>query len=528
MPSTPTIDVESLSEEASQNLERGSTHSVTLNAYPAPIQKLPNLVERLTRTNKKSSNQLHQSLVAAEAYLSNSLLDLSDLDNRFAAHQLQDWTIGVISSTHAFAKEAPYAAEPKPVIPSEDLARLCSLKATGLRLLSHLQDLQVSSSDSLAALVACLATFTDLHDPWTNEDASSLAPSMLSKHLKSLRDAAPDCLDNLISQLLQNYVKPLFIKSKSSLLTDQGRKAIAPLPGTAVPSDFESGSKPWKFQSPHIVTVFQWILEQLDAAMVEKHWPLIIPPLLTILDDVSIQLKIRGCQLLTILLRVVSASLLERSGLGEVFHDTLMPYLLFLPPLTPEEESIPLLNATYDAVLALTMTRFDTTESKPQKVKTLDAIIRYGIFKGYTHAGEKVKIAELLLMKSADLVNAMGIYCVKHLKDLLPIISTILTAPFATAYPPLLEASVQLLRAIMVNGWPRVAFHRAEVLEGLIICWSRIQEEDRPTTALLTVRKQIEQVLRAVVQLLSGDPEMREDLRLIRACDPRLETILNV
>lgn len=402
------------------------------------------------------------------------------------------------------------------------------MKVAGLRLLSHLQDLQVPRSDSSAALLACLATFTNLEDLWTNEDAFNLAHSMLAKHLESVKHAAPNRFDSLITQLLLDYVKPLFLKCKSSVLTDQGRKAIAPLPGNAVPSDFESGSKPWKFQSPHIVTIFQWILEQLDAAMVEKHWPLIIPPLLTILDDVSIPLKIRGCQLLKILLDVVPASLLEQSGLGEVFHDTLMPYLLFLPSLTPEEESIPLLNTTYDTVLALTMARYRTTKTNPPKVRNLDAIFRYGILKGYTHAGEKVRIAELLMKKSTDLVNAMGIYCVKHLKDLLPIISTILTAPFATAYPPLLEASLQLLRAIMVNGWPRLAFDRAKVLESLIICWSKIQEEDKPMTALLTVRKTIEEVLRAVVQLLSGDQDMKRDLQMLRNCDSRLETLLKV
>lgn len=54
--------------------------------------------------------QIHESLVAAEACLSNSLLDLSIPDNHVAVTQLQDWTIEVISSTVAFATEAPYAA----------------------------------------------------------------------------------------------------------------------------------------------------------------------------------------------------------------------------------------------------------------------------------------------------------------------------------------------------------------------------------------------------------------------------------
>ncbi|KAL8980136.1 MAG: hypothetical protein Q9205_004695 [Flavoplaca limonia] len=491
------------------------------------LQSLPNIVQQLPKVNESNEKQIHENLVAVEAYLSNSILDISIPDNRVAANQVQDWTINATSSTEAFAQEARFAAEPKPVISSQEIVKHCSNKVTGLRILSHLQDLNISSFDSSAALVACLATFTDLKDPWTTEDSFYLAQSMLTKHIGGVKDDSKR-FDRLITELLLDHVKPLFLKSKPSVLTDQGRKAIAPLPGTAVPSDFESGSKPWKFQSPHILTVFYWVLEQLNGTMVEKHWPLIIPPLLTILDDVSIPLKIRGCQLLKILLKVVPPSLLERSGLGSVFHDTLMPYLLFLPSLTPEEESIPLLNATYDTLLSLTLTRYKSSETKSTKIKTLDAILRYGILKGYTHAGEKVRIAELLVKKSTDLVNAMGIYCVKHLKDLLPITSTVLTAPFATAYPPLLDASVQLLKAIIVNGWPRLAYHRAEILEGLLICWTRIREENEPTTALVAVKENIEDVLHAVVQLLSDDQGMREELQLLRDCDAHLETLLKV
>ncbi|KAL8667750.1 MAG: hypothetical protein Q9168_007200 [Polycauliona sp. 1 TL-2023] len=268
--------------------------------------------------------------------------------------------------------------------------------------------------------------------------------------------------------------------------------------------------------------------------MVEKHWPLIIPPLLSILDDVAIPFKIKGCQLLQTLSKVVPASLLERSGLGSLFHDTLMPYLLFLPSLTEEEESIPLLDATYDTLLSLTVTRYPTpspspsTTNKREKTKTLDTILRYGILKGYTHAGENPRIAEMLMRKTSDLVDALGIYSVRHLKDLLPIISTILTAPFATAYPPLLDVSVQLLRAIIVNGWPRLAFHRAEVLEGLVICWGRIEEEKERTEGLVNVQKGIEDVVRVVVKVLGDGEEMREELRMLWDCDERLETLLEV
>ncbi|KAL8996287.1 MAG: hypothetical protein Q9169_004173 [Polycauliona sp. 2 TL-2023] len=520
--------------------------AVALESQPLPV-----VVKQIISSDKDTNIQVHENLIAAETFLSNSQLDLSDPDNIVAATQLRDWTIQVISSAEAFAKEAPYAAgivisifclcvtlseKPqvsKPDISPAEIIKLCSSKAIGLQTLSHLQDLQVPNPDRSTSLVACLATFTNLSDPWTNDSSFNLAQSLLSNHLNRIKTGSDD-INTLITNLLLNHIKPLFLKSKSSLLTSQGRAAISPLPGTTIPSDFESGSKPWKFTSPHIITVFQWVLTQLDAAMAEKNWPLIIPPLLTILDDVSIPLRIKGCELLQILLKVVPASLLERSGLGSLFHDTLMPYLLFLPSLTPEEESIPLLNASYNTLLLLTLSRYPTPSpshaqqhNTSKRTKILDEIIRYGILKGYTHSGENVRIAELLMHKSADLVHAMGIHSVKHLKDLLPIISGILTAPFAAAYPPLLDAALELVKAIIVNGWPRLAFRRAEVLEGLLVCWSRIQEEGREREgALEDVQRKIEDVLRVVVRVLGDGEDVKGELQMLRECDSRLEGLL--
>lgn len=401
------------------------------------------------------------------------------------------------------------------------------MKSAALHFLTHLQRLQPAVFfQHSAALTACLASFTHPKDPWTNEEGFALAGRLLSSHLALIKSVSKD-FDLLITDLLLDHVKPLFIKSNSSLLTPQARKAISPRPGPAAPSDFEDSSKPWKFNSPHIVTVFQWVLSQLDPPRIEKHWPLLIPPLLTILDDVSITYKIRGCTLLNILLGSTPSTLLERSGLGGIFHDTLLPYTLFLPTLTPEADSVPLLNATYTTLIILTNTRFppSTSSSSPSRIKTLSTIFRYGILKGYTHAGENPRISELLMHKSTDLVNAMGIYSVKHLKDLLPIISTILTAPFATAYPPLLQAAVECLKAVIVNGWPRVKLHRGEILEGLVVCWCKIVDEGvgEHRDGLLEVKGGIREVLRAVVQILRGDEEAMEEFKMLSDCDEQLK-----
>lgn len=153
----------------------------------------------------------------------------------------------------------------------------------------------------------------------------------------------------------------------------------------------------------------------LKAASIEAHWPLLIPPLLAFIDDASTYFKVRGCELLTLFFAKVPSPLLERTGLGEVFQSTLMPHLLYLPSLTPENESTAILEATYVALIALNRRLFRGDKYRQPRIKELDKVMRDGIFKGYAHAGENVRIAELLVKKLTDLVNEMGVDSARHL-----------------------------------------------------------------------------------------------------------------
>lgn len=262
-----------------------------------------------------------------------------------------------------------------------------------------------------ALTITCLASFTDGRDAWVTHGAYEDARVLLLQSIKT----SSRTYQTLMTRILQHHVKRLFARSKTPLLTAQGRKAINPLPAAFETIDVDAGNKPWKYRSPHIVTVFRWVLEQIDAPLVESNWPLIIPPILTLLDDASVESKIRGCESLLSLLKKTHASLLERTGLGEVFHNALLPLLLYLPTLTPEEESLPLLEVVYTSLIELARARHPADGQRHLRLKMLDQVFRYGILQGYSHAGEHVKIAELLIQKTTSMVHEMGIHFVKHL-----------------------------------------------------------------------------------------------------------------
>lgn len=293
-------------------------------------------------------------------------------------------------------------------------------------------------------------------------------------------------------------------------------------------------------------------LSHSKAVSIEALWPLLIPPLLALVDDASTLFKIRGLELLILFLTRVPSPLLERTGLGEVFQNALMPCLLYLPSLTPENESIVILEKTYEALFALNHRLFPGHKPRGSRIKGFDKLVRDGIFKGYAHAGENVRIAELLVKKMTDLVNEMGIDSAKHLKvkpslppsgaprnliwnfltttlkRIIPLLSQVLSAPFAIAYPPLLKASVHAIDAVLINVWPRVAYHRGELLEGLLVCWCRIQGEVTQSRELQRIQAGIQHTVTLFTAILRMDIKVTEEYQTLIDSDRRLQTLLKV
>ena len=136
---------------------------------------------------------------------------------------------------------------------------------TGIRLLSRIQGLLAGEDDDLTIeLFICLASFTDQRDSWTSKEAFNEAKLLLDQYFKVMKDRPKD-FSSLTSRILEEKIKPLFAKSRSKEITEQGRKAISSLPGPFVPSDLEAMKKPWKFRDVYVVTVFRLVLGQLDV-----------------------------------------------------------------------------------------------------------------------------------------------------------------------------------------------------------------------------------------------------------------------
>jgi tRNA nucleotidyltransferase (CCA-adding enzyme) len=107
-------------------------------------------------------------------------------------------------------------------------------------------------------------------------------------------------------------------------------------------------------------------------------------------------------------------------------------------------------------------------------------------------------------------------------------LSASLASPFATAYPPLLLASATATQAITVTDWPRVAYHRSELLKGLAICWCRIDAEQQKSKDLKNVQEMIEQATRLLTSVLERDVDVdvAAEYQILIDSEPRLQSLL--
>jgi len=148
---------------------------------------------------------------------------------------------------------------------------------------------------------------------------------------------------------------------------------------------------------------------------------------------------------------------------------------MFLPSLTPLSESLILLPAAYEALYTLADVRFAEDGKGGERIKSLDKIMRKGVLTAYHHASEHPPIIQLLLAQLSILFSKQGIHSVKHLKDVLPILESVLKDPFAT--PASIHAALQALCSVIQNAWPRLgeAIYRVTIMKALVVCWGNVE-----------------------------------------------------
>ncbi|KAK1518246.1 hypothetical protein CPAR01_15895 [Colletotrichum paranaense] len=301
-----------------------------------------------------------------------------------------------------------------------------------------------------------IAAYTDRKRTWTTVNAELYAREILERSLDDVQKQA-----FITSVVLEGFIRPLFSRNSSSRITSTGRKAHFAddsqdrfTPGASADTN---DAKSWKTTQAYAITVFSWAVEQShvgytsDNALVEKSWPLFTPVLLALLDDPDTEYKARGLAVLGDFLVKCPGKVLVQTGLGDVFEQSVFPTLLSLPTLTPEKESLLLLGPAYSAIIRLAKIQFPGEGDRDKKKGLLTRLLREGVFMGYWQASDYVGIVELLARQTTSIVNELGFLATAHLKELLSMISAIMTDPFLASHPSSIQAAAQAFGAILIH-----------------------------------------------------------------------------
>lgn len=395
------------------------------------------------------------------------------------------------------------------------------------------------------------------------EDAS---PQRAIEAIRSKHGELPSCL---IAQFLTLTIRPLFAQTKSqnkARLTVTGRRSAAANSfATSKRTNIETyeeaeARRPWK-QENHVdsLQLLEWCTKVLkvDNRQTEKHWPVLVPPILALIDDVEVNFKARGCRLLFELLQATPPSLLKRTGLGKIFEDALTPCLSYLPTLTPQDESIKMLSAAYPAIFALASVRYptraETTSPEPSEMlmkreRMLSHLLHHHLLRAFVHVeAEEYPLLTTTLVSELTLwVDWMRLGVTPHLTHILPVVSSVLASETGVHIPSMLVEAAQALQTVIAAAWPRIWRWRGEILSGACIAWLNTLVADAGETSdeedkqRMNVKKELKNAVRMLIRAVdakepSGEDEdeetrsfvFRDEIQDIITADDRLESFLN-
>ncbi|PLB51207.1 hypothetical protein P170DRAFT_355037 [Aspergillus steynii IBT 23096] len=472
-------------------------------AIPADLGWLKGYV---SSQNDASNTEICETLLFALGFLKGwGSRSLSEQD-KDSVNYLYEWASSA-------ALPSPVFAEIQELDEKRDLAEEDQLRSniamSVINLLAEL--LPIHDAENASDIIIALASFTSNHDPWTSPETQARANALLTVQFTSLR-SDPDENEIFwatIEDTLKQKIRPLFAKTKNPAITASGRKNFHPVPLPRFDASMlDPETKPWKIQNVYATTVLSWIIAQYQATdrdHLEAHFPLLVPAILTLIDDDSLPFKIRGCHLASDLLIPISGSksdILRRTNLSSVFEDAIRPCLLSLPSITPEDESIELLSAAYPALLSVLKTNAQNSFPIPPQIATeayiasITKTLRENLIPSFHHISSATsastpssfasfphpRLSTLLLDLMHPLLLDLGVHAAKYLQDITPLVHTTLSNPFGPAHPPLLLSAVGLLRAVILTTHPRLWRWRGEILGALCACWLHTMEEESEMT----------------------------------------------
>ncbi|KAI0092518.1 hypothetical protein BDY19DRAFT_883360 [Irpex rosettiformis] len=305
---------------------------------------------------------------------------------------------------------------------------------------------------------------------WTMESSRELAKDILRAY-----DAEPF---GLVEFILSRKIKPLFQRNPHpDVNISTGRKMARSAGGPAGYQDhFES--QIWK-ENLGTVDILLWCIRHTEGPMYERLWHLIIPPVITLIDDYEVRYKLQGVEVVSEMLKQVPVEILRRTGIDGLLFTNLTKCISFLD----RPESAALLRAVVPTCISLV--ELTTQARSIQRFDQLCALLGDGIIGTvWVHGLREEVVVQASVDVLPSLIKALGIGCARYLKALIPqLVRHLIPGPsnISVTTPSVQLSSVLALRVVIEECSPRMHLWKGTILDGLCRRWVTLVESRSQT-----------------------------------------------
>ncbi|PFH50332.1 hypothetical protein AMATHDRAFT_85853 [Amanita thiersii Skay4041] len=362
-----------------------------------------------------------------------------------------------------------------------------------------------TQADIVFTITAYIAAENDegKHKRWISPSRTDLANDIANAFLtpQSSIDTSAYALPlPLLEVLLANRIKPIFQNNiHPSINPTTGRKLPRPAGGPLASQDFYE-EQHWK-EHPGIGNVMLWCVQHIQNDYYERIWHLLIPPLMTMLDDYEPKYKLDGVRIVEVMMKTVPGYLLKRTGVDGLIRSSLSTCLTHL-----ESEFTPaLIRETINAQIELTSLSEKIGEQA--YFNQLCDVLGEGIIGGVWFYGADKQEAVLASMEALPrLIKALGIGTVRYLKALLAQILEPLIPRELRSVPVQMQiASLEALWCIMEECAPRIDRVKAGMITDVVArCWVTLVDQNKSETEVGAVKGMLKRTCEMLVGVCPG------------------------
>ncbi|PPQ68581.1 hypothetical protein CVT25_005424 [Psilocybe cyanescens] len=313
------------------------------------------------------------------------------------------------------------------------------------------------------------------NEPWISSDSQLIANDILSSNLLS---PSPD----LITQILAHKLKPIFkFSPHPHLHVETGRKVFSHVGGPLAVHDYYEDQK-WK-EYPGVEKIILWCVSGIQENAYETMWHLLIPPIMTLLDDYEARNKLHGVVIVQQMLLSVQKDLLRRTGVDGLLRQSLKTSLSYLQsPETPQ-----LLKRAIEASVCLTLLTTSTsqgTKPSPNRFNELSSLLGEGIISGiWIYAEDKPDAVNATFEALPSLLNALSIGSIRFMKPLIPQLThTLIPRPLVESDIKMQLSAIRVLDTLLDVCKPRIEPWKETILNAIGRCWVGLIDEESSST----------------------------------------------